>query len=111
MDWNDASKYDQISGMLVRLLKTASNGIKEIDFYTIFGSPSPERILFELRYGFLSGICDVSLDRFGRRTYTYHYGLNEEKEKLINIHSDSIIDSLDEDSMRGLSDFVLEDNS
>eukprot|EP01083_Nonionella_stella_P168332 568005_1 len=73
MDWYDIQSVNKFKKMLSQLLITASFGIREDELYLMFSSPSPSGIIMHLRFGLLSHLCDTNIDRFGRRSFYYHY--------------------------------------
>jgi len=101
MDWKSAAHIERIGGLLERLLRTAGNkGIAEADLHQMFSSPSPRRIVHELRFGVFSHLALAHLDAFGRRTFYFHFG--EQEPNAIDIG----LSDLSAHDVRALSEFV-----
>eukprot|EP01083_Nonionella_stella_P057005 149835_1 len=106
MNWNDQGHIERISGLLSRLLKTAgTKGIGEIALYQMFSSPSPQRIIYELRFGLYDSLCLAHLDRFGRRTFYYSFADEEDKDEY-HFNIDRDMNVFNEVDVMGLSDFI-----
>eukprot|EP01084_Bolivina_argentea_P083597 151362_1 len=89
MNWNDTQSVNKIKDLLRNLLVSASLtiGIREEEIYLMFTSPSPQEIIEQLRFGILSILCDVHIDRFGRRSY-YRKNINyNDRSNKIKIHT------------------------
>lgn len=78
--------------------------------FQMFSSPSPQRIVYELRFGLFSDLCLVHLDRFGRRTLysihieTIHYDADIMDAALFNAADlDGLTHFVDDDPRRSLS--------
>eukprot|EP01084_Bolivina_argentea_P168023 291478_1 len=73
MNWNNKHSVTKIKQLMKHLLQIASTniGIREDELYLMFATPSPESIIQHLRFGLLSDLCLVNIDRFGRRSYFY----------------------------------------
>ena len=116
MDWKDLSSVNRIKDLITKLLSTSSSnkGIKEEDIYLMFSSPSPLEIIEQLRFGKLSSLCDVHMDRFGRRTFHYrkhhrkhnhhHHGLRSQQLYFFD-HSSVPSTLFADNDIVGLSDF------
>eukprot|EP01084_Bolivina_argentea_P058656 107093_1 len=67
-NWNNDG--DKIGKILLKYLESVgATGIEEEHFYKLFTSPTPQAIIFQLRFGVLNDICSITIDRFGRRSY------------------------------------------
>ena len=108
MDWNDIKSINKIRDFMQKILSSSSSnqGIKENDLYLMFSSPSPSEIIEQLRslytfiisvhcnrhrnmlfrFGILSSLCDVHLDRFGRRSYHYRSNHPHHKKRQSQLH-------------------------
>eukprot|EP01084_Bolivina_argentea_P048606 89522_1 len=71
MDWTDPKSVQKLKDLLHNLFVSASltAGIREEEIYLMFSTPSPQQIIQELRFGVLAELCDVHIDRFGRRSF------------------------------------------
>jgi len=75
----------------------------------MFSTPSPAEIIEQLRFGILSSLCSVHMDRFGRRTYHY-CAKRSSRQDQAHFFSDDVRHSLFADAdIHGLDDFLGED--
>eukprot|EP01084_Bolivina_argentea_P168019 291474_1 len=83
MNWSDKESVGKIRDLLSDLLFVASThiGIREDELYLMFSTPTPESIIQHLRFGLLSDLCTVKLDRFGRRSYLYFEENKQQKKE------------------------------
>eukprot|EP01084_Bolivina_argentea_P100615 180596_1 len=77
----------------------------EIALYQMFSSPSPQRIIYELRFGLYDSLCLAHLDRFGRRTFYYSFADEEDKDEY-HFNIDRDMNVFNEVDVMGLSDFI-----
>eukprot|EP01084_Bolivina_argentea_P127732 225878_1 len=105
MDWTDMNCVNRINELIQKLLLSCSSqsGIKEEEIYLMFTSPSPMQIIQHLRFGLLSLLCDVHIDRFGRRSY--HYKQQKSELHFYN-HSRVPSQMFNNHDIIGLSDFI-----
>eukprot|EP01083_Nonionella_stella_P299133 1015069_1 len=80
----------------------------------MFSSPSPNEIIEALRFGSLSNLCDVHIDRFGRRTYHYQHNTitgHKRRQSKLHFYNHSRCPSsmFGDGDIVGLSDFIEED--
>jgi len=86
-----------------------TKGIEEISIYQMFSSPSPLRIIYELRFGLFSNLCIAHLDRFGRRTFYYQFDDDGDEDKY-HFNADlTNLDIFNEVDVIGLADFIRDD--
>eukprot|EP01084_Bolivina_argentea_P211354 359535_1 len=112
MDWNNIGHILRISGLLNRLLRTAGpKGICEIAIYQMFSSPSPQRIIYELRFGLYTNLCCIHMDRFGRRTFYFYDKNGNNCEENYFFHNNLLTETnlFNEIDVSGLTDFIKED--
>ena len=114
MDWSNVESVDRVKELITKLLSTANRkeGIRELDLYLMFTSPAPNEIISELRFGSLSTLCDVHIDRFGRRTYHYRKHPHHRRERSLYFYNHSGAEShlsIGSVDMVGLADFIEED--
>ena len=113
MDWTDISSINRIRQLTKKLLSSssASRGIKEEDLYLMFSSPSPTEIIDNLRFGALSHLCTVSIDRFGRRKYHFKGNKMDRRQTRIHFysHSNAISAVFGHGDIVGLADFIQDD--
>ena len=115
MDWNDESSVNRIRELITKLLSSSnkSHGIKEEDLFLMFSSPNPCEIIQQLRFGGFNSLCDVHIDRFGRRSYHYKRSGHERNRSQIHFYNHSNVPSsiFGDGDIVGLSDFIEEDAS
>ena len=113
MDWNDVDSVNRIKELIKKLLSSSnlSKGIKEEELYLMFSSPSPSEIIQQLRFGILDPLCDVHIDRFGRRSYYYRRNRHQRQKSQIHFYNHSNVPSsiMSAGDVVGLSDFIEED--
>lgn len=113
MDWKDIDSVNRIRELIKKLLSSSnlSKGIKEEELYLMFSSPSPSEIIHELRFGLFGNICDVHIDRFGRRSYYYKRDRHQRQKSQIHFYNHSNVPSsiMSNGDIVGLSDFIEED--
>ena len=113
MNWNDNQSVQKISELIQNLLISASLtvGIREDELYLMFSSPSPQEIIEHLRFGQLSLLCDVHIDRFGRRSYhrkDVNVGILEKEEAHFYNHSHIPSALFGANDISNLSNFIQE---
>ena len=83
IDWSCTESVGNIKELITELLSAANKkrGIRESDLHSMFTFPSSNEIIFALRFGLLSTLCDIHIDRFGRRTYHYRKHHHHKRER------------------------------
>eukprot|EP01084_Bolivina_argentea_P256338 431544_1 len=101
LDWNDTQSVNHIKDLIHSLLCQSLEGITEEDIFSMFNLPF--EIIENLRFGQLSSICSINIDRFGRRSYHYPENkINNYNDKQLDQETKIILSTLTKDELNTL---------
>eukprot|EP01084_Bolivina_argentea_P096292 173113_1 len=108
MNWNDTKSVNRFRQLIENLLISGgTEGIKEDYIYLMFASPKPTQIIQQLRFGVFANICEIHIDRWGRRTYHFNTQFIPDKTQLLLYnHSYSDTTMFDRVDMIHLTEFL-----